>query len=183
MNAEAENKKTAGEKKTVTRRAPAKKGPEELKWRAFLAPEHPWKTVIVLILLAGITLVIGKYVYDIVPGETGTKILPAILAGVLVFLLFFGSFNLYFVPVNYHFNTEEIVIRKFYHKERREWKMFRRYFFTRSGVVFSTFSTRQRFLDNFRGVQILLPADDEKRKKVLDFIGSKLPLDAGQDSE
>lgn len=163
---------------TTTKRS--NKPPKEIKWRVFLAPEHPWKSVIILIVLAGVILVIGKYVYDIVPGEAFSRILPAILAGLLVFLLFFGSFNPYFIPINYHLTEEEIVIKKFYQTDRREWKMFRRFFLTRSGVVFSTFATRKRFLDNFRGVQLMLPADKEERKKVLDFIEARLPLDAGQ---
>jgi hypothetical protein len=165
------------------KKSSVKKAPKEIKWRAFLAPEHPWKSVIVLILLAGVILVIGKYVYDIVPGAAPTRILPAILAGLLVFLLFFGSFNAYFIPINYHLTHEEIVIKKFYHTDRREWKMFRRFFLTRSGAVLSTFATRKRFLDNFRGVQLFLPTDKEEREKVLNFLETKLPLDAGQSRE
>jgi len=172
----------------VNPEAPRKKSsvnkvPKEIKWRAFLAPEHPWKTVIILIVLVGIIFTVGKYVYDIVPGEAPTRILPAILAGLLVFLLFFGSFNPYFIPINYHLTQEEIVIKKFYHTDRREWKMFRRFFLTRSGAVLSTFGVRKRFLDNFRGVQLFLPTDKEKREKVLNFLETKLPLDAGQSRE
>ncbi len=172
MNPEAPRKKSS-----------VKKVPKEIKWRAFLAPEHPWKTVIILIVLVGIIFTVGKYVYDIVPGEVSSRILPAILAGLLVFLLFFGSFNPYFIPINYHLTQEKIVIKKFYHTDRREWKIFRRFFLTRSGAVLSTFATRKRFLDNFRGVQLMLPSDKEKREKVLNFLETKLPLDAGQSRE
>jgi hypothetical protein len=174
-------KKTPSKK--ATEKVSSRKPPKEIRWRVFLAPEHPWKTVIILLLLTGIILVIGKYVYDIVPGEATDRILPAILAGILVFLLFFGSFNLYFIPVDYHITQEEIVIKKFYHTDRREWNTFRRFFLTRSGVVLSTFATRKRFLDNFRGVQLLLPTDTDERKKVLSFIEARLPLDPGQHRE
>jgi hypothetical protein len=170
-------------KRTAARKPPARSVPKEIRWRVFLAPEHPWKTAIILILLAGIILALGKYVYDIVPGGTPARILPAILAGILVFLLFFGSFNTYFIPINYHLTHEEIVIKKFYHTDRRAWKTFRRFFLTQSGVVLSTFLTRKRFLDNFRGVQLMLPTDKKESKKVLDFIQAKLPLDPGQHRE
>ena len=183
MKAETPKKKEVPGKKTTTKKSAPSKAPKEISWRVFLAPEHPWRTVIILILLAGIVLVIGKYVYDIVPGEAPSKILPAILAGILVFLLFFGSFNPYFIPINYHLTREEIVIKKFYHTDRRPWETFRRFFLTRSGVVLSTFTTRKRFLDNFRGVQLLLPTDTDERKKVLNFIEAKLPLDPGQHRE
>jgi hypothetical protein len=174
----------SGTKKgTAARKPPARRVPKEISWRVFLAPEHPWKTVIILVLLAGIILVIGKYVYDIIPGETPARILPSILAGILVFLLFFGSFNPYFIPINYHLTREEIVIKKFYHTDRRPWKTFRRFFLTRSGVVLSTFLTRKRFLDNFRGVQLILPTEGKERERVLSFIEAKLPLDAGQHRE
>jgi hypothetical protein len=189
MTAESKKKeksKTPAKKttsKNTGEKISSRKLPKEIRWRVFLAPEHPWKTVIILILLAGIILVIGKYVYDIVPGETPARILPSILAGILVFLLFFGSFNPYFISINYHLTREEIVIKKFYHTDRRVWKTFRRFFLTRSGVVLSTFLTRKRFLDNFRGVQLLLPTDTDERKKVLNFIEARLPLDPGQHRE
>ncbi|MBN2380783.1 hypothetical protein JXM67_13370 [candidate division WOR-3 bacterium] len=168
-------------KKKPARKPAPTKVPKEIDWRVFLAPEHPWKTSIIAIVLAGVVFMVGYFVYDLLPkSDSSLRILPSILAGFLTFLLFFGSFNNYFIPISYHMDREEIVIKKFYFKDHRPWKMFRRFFLTRSGVVLSTFATRKKFLDNFRGVQLLLPTDKEKRKKVLDFISSKVPLDSGQ---
>jgi len=175
-------KRTPGSKSTSQAApSPRKRLPKEIEWRVFLAPESPWKTVIVLILVVGMILLIGKFVFDIVPGDNpSVKILPAMLAGLLTFFLFFAVLNNYFVPIKYHLDREEIIIKKFYYTDKRPWSMFRRFFMTRSGVVLSTFATRKRFLDNTRGVQIMLPTDTEKRQKVLDFIQSKVPLDSGQ---
>lgn len=168
--------------KTVKKPTPARKRiPKEIEWRVFLAPESPWKTGLILILIVGMILLVGKFVFDIIPQDNySIKFLPAILAGILTFFLFFATLNNYFVPIRYHLDREELVIKKFYYTDRRPWKMFRRFFITRSGVVLSTFSTRKRFLDNFRGVQLILPTDKEKREKVLDFLESKVPLDMRQ---
>jgi len=158
-----------------------KKLPQEIEWRVFLAPEHPWKTSITLVLLFGVIFLVGTFVYDLLPKNDGNlRILPAVVAGFLSFLLFFASFNNYFLPVRFRLTREEVIIKKFYYTDKREWKMFRRYFLTQSGAVLSTFPTRQRFLDNFRGIQLLLPTDNDERQKVLDFIESKVPLDPGQ---
>ncbi|MBD3285151.1 hypothetical protein GF359_02065 [candidate division WOR-3 bacterium] len=155
--------------------------PREIEWNVFLAPERPWRTVIVLVLILGMILLIGKFVFDVVPGDDPSiRILPAILAGLLTFILFFATLNNYFVPIHYHLDRENIIIKKFYYTDRRPWSMFRRFFMTRSGIVLSTFATRRKFLDNTRGVQLLLPTDRQKREKVLDFIQSKVPLDPGQ---
>jgi hypothetical protein len=158
----SESKKRLASKPTQTK----KKGPEEIRWRVFLATDRPWRTVIALTIIAATILVFGIWV--------------AYWAGILAFLVFFAMLNPYFVPINYHLTKEELVIKKFYFTDKRNWKMFRRYFITPSGIVLSTFAERKKFLDNFRGVQLFLPNDKDERERILDFIETKLPLDSGQ---
>lgn len=141
----------------------------DIRWKVWLAGERPWMTLIASGIVAGTIAFFIWYIH--------------LWAGVLALLVFFALLNPYFIPTYYELSFEEVVIRKFYYTDRRPWKMFRRFFLTRSGVVLSTFASRQRFLDNFRGVQLFLPTDKEKRDKVLDYIENKLPLDPDQNRE
>ncbi len=140
--------------------------PQEVGWKIFLASERPWRTVIALVIIAGTIFVFGFWV--------------AFWAAIVAFLVFFAMLNSYFIPINYQLTADKVIIKKFYYTDRRDWKMFRRFFITPTGVVLSTFAERKRFLDNFRGVQLFLPFDRDEREKILDFIESKLPLDSGQ---
>jgi hypothetical protein len=142
------------------------KVPAEISWKVFLAAERPWRTIISLIIIAATIFVFGFWV--------------AFWAAIVAFLVFFAMLNSYFIPINYQLTAEKVIIRKFYYTDKREWRMFRRFFITPTGVVLSTFAERKRFLDNFRGVQLFLPTDKDEREKVLDFIESKLSLDSGQ---
>lgn len=176
-----ETTKKSPDKETVKKPRLKKNIPTEMSWRVFLAQEHPWRTVIFAVILAGVIFLVGRYIWDVLADlDPGVRIIPAVAGGLLTFLLLFGTTNNYFVPISYHMDADEIVIKKFYYIDKRNWGMFRRFFLTRSGVVLSTFSTRKKFLDNFRGVQLFLPSEKKERDRILDFIQEKLPLDAGQ---
>ncbi len=165
-----EKKTAARSSKTVPRKKKAttskKKVPTEISWRIHLAAERPARTVFALLIILGSTFAAGFWWHPVV--------------AILILLVFFASLNNHFVPITYYLDSEEIKIKKFYYTDKRQWNMFRRFFMTPSGVVLSTFTTRKKFLDNFRGVQLILPLDETERNKVLDFIESKLPLDSGQ---
>ena len=90
--------------------------------------------------------------------------------GLLLFLVALVVLSLalhtYFLPVTYVFNQVGVTVDKRVFKYTYPWDRFRRYFRTSGGVVLSPF-TRRTFLDNFRGVHLLLPADSEP---VIDYL-------------
>jgi hypothetical protein len=57
-------------------------------------------------------------------------------------------------------DAEGITVKKRIFNYTYPWDQFRRWFRTTGGVVVSPFS-RRTFLDNFRGVHILLPTDPD----------------------
>lgn len=149
-----------------TPRNTRKKLPDEIKWRVWPAGERPWLTVFASFVVVFTVLFFGFRIH--------------LWAGALAFIVLFAMLNPFFIPTSYEMNKKELLIHKFYYTDKREWKMFRRFFLTRSGVVLSTFSKRKKFLDNFRGVQLLLPRKKEERDKILDYLESKLELDSDQ---
>ncbi|MBM3313941.1 hypothetical protein FJY70_05065 [candidate division WOR-3 bacterium] len=117
-----------------------------LSWTIHRARETPTKTVIV-------TLFIVAFV-----GFSWVVFGPAL--GALGVVVLFLATNTYFLPITYTLDQRGIEVDKRLFTARYEWKQFRRWFRTSGGIVVSPFS-RRSFLDNFRGVHLLLPADPQ----------------------
>lgn len=81
--------------------------------------------------------------------------------GLLAVVVFFLALNTYFLPVTYTFDDKGIEVDKRVMTTRYEWKQFRRWFRTSGGIVVSPFSHKS-YLDNFRGVHLLLPAGSNR---------------------
>ena len=117
---------------------------EDLVWTIHRAKETPGKT---WLSLAFITVFVFFTAWTLGP-----------LLAVLALAVFFAALNSYFLPVTYKFTAKGIEIDKRVYTARYEWKQFRRWFQTTGGIVISPFS-KKNYLDNFRGVHLLLPAD------------------------
>jgi hypothetical protein len=115
----------------------------DLTWTVHRAKESPTRTVVVSTFIAGF-LVFSYLVFGF---------LLALLAAVVLYL----ALNTYFLPVTYTFTGTGIEVDKRLFTARFEWKQFRRWFRTSGGIVVSPFFHRS-YLDNFRGVHLLLPA-------------------------
>ena len=75
------------------------------------------------------------------------------------------SLNTYFLPITCTLTDKGIEVDKRMFTARYEWKQFRRWFRTSGGIVISPFS-RKNYLDNFRGVHLLLPAGSSRMSNV-----------------
>jgi len=119
---------------------------EPLSWTVHRARESPKKTVVasvfVLAFLAFSWTVFGP------------------MLGILAIVVLFLALNTYFLPITYKFTDKGIEVDKRVFTARYEWKQFRRWFRTTGGFVISPFS-RKNYLDNFRGVHLMLPPDPQ----------------------
>jgi hypothetical protein len=117
---------------------------EALSWTVHRAKETPTKTIVasvfILAFVAFSWAVFGP------------------MLGILAMVVLFLALNTYFLPVTYTLTDKGIEVDKRMFTARYEWKQFRRWFRTTGGIVISPFS-RKNYLDNFRGVHLLLPAD------------------------
>jgi len=115
---------------------------EPLSWTVHRARETPAKTVVVsLFILAFVAFswaVLGP------------------MLGILAMVVLFLALNTYFLPITYTLSDKGIEVDKRMFTARYEWKQFRRWFRTSGGIVISPFS-RKNYLDNFRGVHLMLP--------------------------
>lgn len=119
---------------------------EHLSWTVHRAKENPGKTVVVSAFIL------------VFVGCSWAVFGPAL--GMLSVVMLFLALNTYFLPVTYMLTDKGIEIDKRLFTARYEWKQFRRWFRTTGGIVVSPFS-RRNYLDNFRGVHLLLPADPQ----------------------
>jgi hypothetical protein len=128
-----------------------------ISWKVHRAKETPKKTLLVIIVL----FIFLVYV--------------AIFFGppwvILAAVILFASLNAYFLPTTYTLNDTAIIIDKKLFKNKLEWSRFRKYYITTTGIVLSPF-TKRSFLDNFRGVHLLMPK--ENTEEILNFIKKKL---------
>ena len=117
---------------------------EPLSWTVHRARETPTKTVVAAIFILSFVafswLVFGP------------------MLGISAVVVLFLALNTYFLPVTYTLADKGIEVDKRLFTARYEWKQFRRWFRTSGGIVISPFS-RKNYLDNFRGVHLLLPAE------------------------
>jgi hypothetical protein len=116
----------------------------ELSWTIHRARETPAKTALAIGFITAFT-VFTFWVFG-----------PAL--ALLSLVVFFAALNSYFLPVTFRFTDAGIIVDKRVYKVNYKWEQFRRWFRTSGGIVLSPFS-RKTFLDNFRGVHLLLPRD------------------------
>lgn len=117
---------------------------EPLSWTIHRARETPAKTAVVSVFILAFV------------GFSWVAFGP--MLGILAMAVLFLALNAYFLPVTYRFDDKGIEVDKRIFTARYEWKQFRRWFRTSGGIVISPFSHRS-FLDNFRGVHLMLPVE------------------------
>ena len=77
----------------------------------------------------------------------------------------------YFVPSNYEFYDDRVVIVSFSRRAVKPWSDFRSFYVDRNGVLLSPFARPSR-LENFRGVYVRF--GDNRRDEILDFVQRKV---------
>ncbi len=130
---------------------------QEISWQVHRAREQPVKTVLVSFFIL-LFLLFALFSFG-----------PALMLVALIVLSV--ATHTYFIPITYRMNARGITIDKKIFSYTYEWSRFRRFFLTSGGVVLSPFS-KKTFLDNFRGVHLLLPANPAP---VLEYLKSCFP--------
>lgn len=128
-----------------------------LSWRVWRAQEAPLRTLLVTMLI--VVIVVLALVYY-----------GSIMALTAVLILFL-ALNSYYLPTTCTLDAQGITTDKTLYRYTRRWNEFRSFVRTVNGVVVSPFSN-WTYLDNFRGIHLLLPRDP---KPVLDYLAQKLP--------
>lgn len=119
--------------------------PDTLSWSVHRAKETPGRT-----WLAGVFIFVFLTFVAVFFG-----LMLAVLGAVVLAI----ALNAYFLPVTVTFHERGLTIDKRLFKAEYPWAQFRRWVRSSGGIVLSPFS-RKNYLDNFRGVHLMLPEDD-----------------------
>jgi hypothetical protein len=99
--------------------------------------------------------------------------------GLFGLIILFVSVHSYFFPTAYDVNDEEIKIKNIFMTQKRKLSEFRRVYEGKNGVLLSPFR-RKTFLNQFRGVFVLLP---EEKERVLNFLRARIEPEKSGDGQ
>lgn len=126
-----------------------------MTWRVHPANENLTKTIVSLIFVFVFLLLIG--------------IIYGFFWSLLGAIFLFISLHSYYFPTVYEITDEEVIIKTFFTTNKRKLTEFKKAYWGKNGVLLSPFKYKT-FLNNFRGVFLLLPKD---RQEIIDFIKKK----------
>ncbi|MEO0142084.1 MAG: hypothetical protein ABIL70_03020 [candidate division WOR-3 bacterium] len=118
-----------------------------MNWSVHPARDNPVKTILSLIFIFGFLFFV--------------LIFYGLLWALLGFIFLFASLHSYFFPTYYAIDEESIQIRNIFTTQKRKLKEFKKVYLGRNGVLFSPFR-HKTFLNQFRGVYLLLPPEKEE---------------------
>ena len=84
--------------------------------------------------------------------------------------MLFVSLHSYFFRTSYDINDDEVMIKNIFMTQRRKLSEFRKVYVGKNGALLSPFR-RKTFLNQFRGVFLLLP---EQRDEILEFLRTRI---------
>jgi hypothetical protein len=128
-----------------------------LRWRVHPLRQNPRKTVLLVLILAGILAIVQMSFGDLL----WTAVSAVLLCGWLA---------RYFFPTTYECDDAGIRVRFLGFVRERRWEEFRRCEVYRTGIYVSPFA-RANILDNFRGLFILF---ENNHDEVVEFVRGKI---------
>jgi len=111
-----------------------------LSWRVHPALERPGLTLLVSLVILGVSLVAGLW-------------MESAYWSVFALIVLFLSLESYFLPTRYTLGAQGLQVRKPFSRVERPWSAFRSAWFDRSGVTLSPFG-RRHWLEPYRGVRL-----------------------------
>ncbi len=129
----------------------------KITWTVHRARENPVKTALAL----GFILLFVIFTY----------LSLGLSLAIVAFVVFAVATHTYFLPVSFQFDSRGVTVNKRIFSYTYEWTRFRRFYLTAGGVVLSPFA-RPNFLDNFRGVHLLLPREPQQ---IINYLKQRFP--------
>ncbi len=130
-----------------------------MNWSVHPAKRNWSKTVLTAAFIVAFVIIVGVF-YGLFWSLFG-------------FIILFVSVHSYFFPTAYDVTDEEITIKNIFMTQKRKLSEFRRVHVGKNGVLLSPFR-RKTFLNQFRGVFILMP---EEHEEILSFIRARIEPD------
>ena len=127
-----------------------------MKWTVHPAKRDLTKTIISGFFVMAFIVIVGIF-YGVFWSIFGLVVL-------------FVSLHSYFFPTSYEIDDQEVVIKNIFMTQRRKLNEFRKVYVGRNGTLLSPFR-RKTFLNQFRGVFLLLPSE---REEILQYLRARI---------
>ncbi|MGB3340729.1 MAG: hypothetical protein WBB37_04530 [bacterium] len=115
-----------------------------MKWSVHPAYENYKKTILSLVFIVGFLVFIAVFY--------------GVFWGLLGFAILLVSLYSYFFPSHYEVDEEYVTIKNIFITQRRRLSEFKKVYRGKNGILLSPFK-RKTFLNQFRGVFLLLPRE------------------------
>jgi len=127
-----------------------------MKWTVHPAKRNLTKTVLSAFFITLFLVFVGVFY--------------GIFWSIFGFIVLFVSLHSYFFPTSYAVDDEEVIIKNIFMTQKRRLTEFRKVYVGKNGMLLSPFR-RKTFLNQFRGVFLLLP---EQSEEVLEFLRTRI---------
>ena len=94
--------------------------------------------------------------------------------GIFGFLLVSTFTIKFFLPIEYFFYEDKVVVKIFFMIQEKKWSSFRSYYFDNRGFLLSPFSAPSR-LENFRGIYFIF-GKKGNLKKIKEIVAKKIVM-------
>ena len=127
-----------------------------MKWTVHPAKRDLTKTIVSGVFIVTFIVLVG--------------IFYGIFWSVFGFVVLFVSLHSYFFPTSYEIDDDEVRVKNIFMTQKRKLSEFRKVYVGRNGTLLSPFR-RKTFLNQFRGVFLLLPKD---RERIVEFLRERI---------
>ena len=127
-----------------------------MKWTVHPAKRDLTKTIVSGCFIVAFIVLVG--------------IFYGIFWSVFGFVVLFVSLHSYFFPTSYEIDDNEVMVKNIFMTQKRKLSEFRKVYIGRNGTLLSPFR-RKTFLNQFRGVFLLLPHD---REHIVEFLRERI---------
>ena len=130
-----------------------------MKWSVHPATYNRTKTILSLVFILAFLIFVA--------------IFYGIFWSILGFIILFFTLHSYYFPTYYEVKDDEVMIKNIFTTQRRNLKEFKKVYKGKNGVLLSPFK-RKNFLNQFRGVFLLLPPvqdniEDYLKKRITSY--------------
>lgn len=127
-----------------------------MKWTVHPAKRDLTKTIVSGVFITAFIVLVGVFY--------------GIFWSVFGFIVLFVSLHSYFFPTSYEIDDNEVMVKNIFMTQKRKLSEFRKVYVGRNGTLLSPFR-RKTFLNQFRGVFLLLPKD---RERIVEFLRERI---------
>jgi hypothetical protein len=136
-----------------------------MKWSVHPAKQNGTKTILSLVFIFCFIIFVALFY--------------GVFLAILGFVILCVSLHSYYFPTSYEATQDEIIIKNIFVTQKRKVIEFKRLYEGKSGVLLSPFR-RKTFLNQFRGVFLLLPAE---RDEIINFLNTIITTNSEKTQE